>query len=162
QVVLLDDVLAGLAVLDVLDQLPGSIHLGPPLLSVIRGDERRAGQDNTGADQQSNHSHGTTPSLSNQNSGSERPNGRDRLTRPAPAVAEWALPAGAVPCPDLGQLTVRCRYSPAPARARKRKRPVIHGGKANAASGPRRNWLRKSRAERPCCQHVRHTDISTD
>jgi hypothetical protein len=27
---------------------------------------------------------------------------------------------------------------------------------------PRSCWLRKSRAERPCCQHVRHTDISTD
>jgi hypothetical protein len=35
-----------------------------------------------------------------------------------------------------------------------------HGGKARAAA-PRRSWLRKSRAERPCCQHVRPTDIRT-
>jgi hypothetical protein len=33
---------------------------------------------------------------------------------------------------------------------------------AGATGMPRRSWLRKSRAERPCCQHVRHTDIRTD
>ncbi len=27
---------------------------------------------------------------------------------------------------------------------------------------PRRSSLRKSKAERPCCQQVRHTDIRTD
>ena len=39
---------------------------------------------------------------------------------------------------------------------------MVHGGKANSDAGPRRSRLRKSRAERPICQHVRHTDISTD
>src|SRR5262249_3382134 len=34
---------------------------------------------------------------------------------------------GAVPCPDFGQLTVFCRYSPAPGRGRKRKGPVVLG-----------------------------------
>ena len=33
---------------------------------------------------------------------------------------------------------------------------------ASATGLPRRSWLRKSRAVRPCCQHVRHTDIRTD
>src|SRR5262249_37408842 len=33
---------------------------------------------------------------------------------------------------------------------------------AYAAGAPRRSWRRKSRAERPFCQHVRHTDIRTD
>jgi hypothetical protein len=28
--------------------------------------------------------------------------------------------------------------------------------------GPRRSWLRKSRADRPCCQQVRHADIRSD
>ena len=37
-----------------------------------------------------------------------------------------------------------------------------HGGKARATGVPRRSWLRKSRADWPCCQHVRHTDIRTD
>ncbi len=27
---------------------------------------------------------------------------------------------------------------------------------------PRKSWLRRSIAERPCCQQVRHTDIRTD
>jgi hypothetical protein len=35
------------------------------------------------------------------------------------------------------------------------------GGRARITGVPRRSWLRKSRAERPCCQHVRHTDIRT-
>src|SRR5262245_48597843 len=37
---------------------------------------------------------------------------------------------------------------------------MLHGGRATIV--PRRSWLRKSRAERPRCQHVRHTDIRTD
>src|SRR5262249_30810653 len=49
-----------------------------------------------------------------------------------------------------------------PAGGRKRPGAGVHGGKANAAGRPRKSWLRKSRAERPCCQHVRHTDIRTD
>ena len=39
---------------------------------------------------------------------------------------------------------------------------VGHGGKPRATGEPRRSWLRKSRADRPCCQQVRHTDIRTD
>src|SRR5262245_40259366 len=55
--------------------------------------------------------------------------GGDRLTRPAPAVratgdAGWGRAAR----PDLGQLCVRCRYSPAPGRGRKPKGAVVHGG----------------------------------
>jgi hypothetical protein len=34
--------------------------------------------------------------------------------------------------------------------------------RAKGTGVPRKSWLRKSRAERPCCQHVRHADISTD
>jgi hypothetical protein len=41
-------------------------------------------------------------------------------------------------------------------------RAVGHGGRAKGTSVPQRSWLRKSRAERPCCQHVRHTDIRSD
>ena len=41
-------------------------------------------------------------------------------------------------------------------------RAVGRGGRGGATGVPRRSWLRKSRAERPCCQQVRHTDISTD
>ena len=37
---------------------------------------------------------------------------------------------------------------------------VGHGAMADGTCVPRRNWLRKSSAERPCCQQVRHTDIS--
>ena len=39
---------------------------------------------------------------------------------------------------------------------------VSHSGMAAGTRVPRRSWLRKSRAERCCCQHVRHTDISKD
>jgi hypothetical protein len=35
-------------------------------------------------------------------------------------------------------------------------------GRAKGTGVPRKSWLRKSRAERPCHQHVRHTDIRTD
>src|SRR5581483_891671 len=41
-------------------------------------------------------------------------------------------------------------------------RPVGHGGMVKATGAPRSSWLRKFRADRPCCQHVCHTDISTD
>jgi hypothetical protein len=34
---------------------------------------------------------------------------------------------------------------------------VGQGGKARATDSPRKSWLRKSRAERPCCQQVRLT-----
>jgi hypothetical protein len=34
-------------------------------------------------------------------------------------------------------------------------------GSLRATGVSRSSWLRKSRAQRPCCQHVRHTDIST-
>src|SRR6516164_10041987 len=30
-----------------------------------------------------------------------------------------------------------------------------HGGRARATGVPRKSWLRKSRAERPCCQQIR-------
>jgi hypothetical protein len=36
---------------------------------------------------------------------------------------------------------------------------ATHGGAASTTGVPRRNWLRKSRAERPCSQQGRHTDI---
>jgi hypothetical protein len=36
---------------------------------------------------------------------------------------------------------------------------VGHGGMTDGTCVPRRSWLRKSRAERPCCQHVRPTNI---
>ena len=37
---------------------------------------------------------------------------------------------------------------------------VGHGGMADGTCVPRRSWLRKSSAERPWCQQVRHTDIN--
>ena len=40
-------------------------------------------------------------------------------------------------------------------------RAVCHGGSAKANGMPHRTWLRNSRAKRPYCQHVHHTDIST-
>src|SRR5262245_42261745 len=51
----------------------------------------------------------------------------------------------------MGPESIECRGS----------RAVGHGGRGWAIGVPRRSWLKKSRAERPCCQHVRHTDIST-
>jgi hypothetical protein len=33
-------------------------------------------------------------------------------------------------------------------------------GQARVAGAPGRSWLRKSGAQCPCCQQVRHTDIS--
>ena len=39
------------------------------------------------------------------------------------------------------------------------RRVVAYGGRARAGGAPRSRRPRKSKAERPCCQHVRHTDI---
>jgi hypothetical protein len=39
---------------------------------------------------------------------------------------------------------------------------VGYGGRARVIGVPRRSWLRKSRAERPSCQQVRHSDMRTD
>ena len=53
-------------------------------------------------------------------------------------------------------------------RVRKRRANCVglggegHGGNARAIGVPRRSWLKTSTAERPCCQQVRPTGISTD
>src|SRR5262249_31139311 len=64
--------------------------------------------------------------------------GRDRLTRPAPAVRATGV-AGwghAVPGPRAAPRPLP--YAPAPGGGRWRKGPVVHGGKATAG-GPRRS-----------------------
>ena len=73
-------------------------------------------------------------------------------------------------CPCRQAVSLSSYLRPRPKRGRAEKEPVVgciglcavgHGGRARTAGVPRRSRLRKSRAEPPCCQQVRHTDIST-